>query len=153
MQIVSLKELKMKQSIKINFLKSAVYGYALMEEITEENKTEEWAKQIQSIKRYFERIKPKGLIKKDIKPLMELQEKLKNLDMDFFEDKLFSPYVVCMLILNYLMTEKRDLELRNRFLHLDIDVAINAIEEKFRANGVNKSHNDYFIKVLELIGE
>jgi len=143
----------MKESIKINFLKSAVYGYALMEDINDTNKDEVWAKQIQSVKRYFERIKPKGLIKKDIKPLVKLQEQLKNLDADFFEDKLFSPYVVSMLILNYLMTEKRDLELRNRFLHLDINVAIDAIEEKFRANGVNKSHNDYFIKVLELIGE
>lgn len=143
----------MKEVIKINFLKSAVYGYALMEEITEQNKKEEWAKQIQSIKRYFERAKPKGLTSKDVKPLMELQEKLKNLDMNFFEDKLFSPYVVCILILNYLMTEKRDLELRSRFLHLGIDIAISAIEDKFRTNGVNKSHNDYFIKVLELIGE
>lgn len=143
----------MKEAIKINFLKSAVYGYALMQEINEQNKTEEWVKQIISIKRYFERINPKGLVKKDINVLVKLQEKLKELDMNFFEDKLFSPYVVCMLILNYLMTEKRDLELRNRFLHLDINIAIDAIEEKFRANGVNRSHNDYFIKVLELIGE
>lgn len=143
----------MKESIKINFLKSAVYGYALMQEISEENKSEEWAKQIQNIKRYFERTKPKELTVRDRKILIQLQDKLKNLDMNFFEDKLFSPYVVSMLILNYLMTEKRDLELRNRFLHLDINIVIDAIEEKFRVNGVNKSHNDYFIKVLELIGE
>ena len=143
----------MKESIKINFLKSAVYGYALMEEINDTNKDEEWAKQIQQIKRYFEKAKPKGLIKQDIKILIYLQNKLKNLDMEYFEDKLFSPYVVCMLILNYIMTEKRDLELRNRFLHLDINIAIDAIESKFRDNGVNRSHNDYFIKVLELIGE
>lgn len=143
----------MKESIKINFLKSAAYGYALMQEISEENKSEEWAKQIHQIIRYFEKAKPKGLFKKDVEILIKLQNKLKNLDADFFEDKLFSPYVISMLILNYLMAEKRDLELRNRFLHLDINIAIDAIEEKFRANGVNKSHNDYFIKVLELIGE
>lgn len=143
----------MKESIKINFLKSAVYGYALMQEITEENKSEEWVKQILNIKRYFEKAKPKGLVQKDIAVLINLQNKLKALDMEFFEDKLFSPYIVSVLILNYLMTEKRDLELRNRFLHLDINVAVDAIESKFRVNGVNKSHNDYFIKVLELIGE
>ena len=143
----------MKESIKINFLKSAVYGYALMEDINESNKDEVWAKQILNIKRYFEKAKPKGLVKKDILVLIELQNKLKNLDIEYFEDKLFSPYVVSMLILNYLMTEKRDLELRNRFLHLDINIAVDAIESKFRANGVNKSHNDYFIKVLELVGE
>ena len=143
----------MKESIKINFLKSAVYGYALMEVINESNKDEVWAKQILNIKRYFEKAKPKGLVKKDILVLIELRNKLKNLDIEYFEDKLFSPYVVSMLILNYLMTEKRDLELRNRFLHLDINIAVDAIESKFRANGVNKSHNDYFIKVLELVGE
>ena len=143
----------MKESIKINFLKSAVYGYALMQEINESNKDEVWAKQILNIKRYFEKAKPKGLVKKDILVLIELRNKLKNLDIEYFEDKLFSPYVVSMLILNYLMTEKRDLELRNRFLHLDINIAVDAIESKFRANGVNKSHNDYFIKVLELVGE
>ena len=143
----------MKESIKINFLKSAVYGYALMQEITEENKNEVWVKQINQIKRYFERTKPKKITSQDTKTLSALQNKLKNLDMKFFEDKLFSPYVVCVLILNYLMTEKRDLELRNRFLHLDINIAVDAIEAKFREDGVNRSHNDYFIKVLELIGE
>lgn len=143
----------MKESIKINFLKSAVYGYALMEEINDTNSLELWAKQILQIKRHFEKSKPVGLIKSDINVLVKLQEKLKQLDADFFEDKLFSPYVVCILILNYLMEEKRDLILRSRFLHLDINVAIEAIEAKFRVNGVNKSHNDYFIKILELIGE
>lgn len=143
----------MKESIKSNFLKSAVFGYALMQEITEENKSQDWAKQINQIKRYFERHSPKGLKIQDTKVLIELQNKLKNLDLEFFEEKLFSPYVVSMLILNYLMTEKRDLELRNRFLHLNIDVSVNAIESKFRVNGVNKSHNDYFVKVLNLIGE
>lgn len=143
----------MKESIKINFLKSAVYGYALMQEINEENKNEVWVKQINQIKRYFERTKPKEITNQDTKILSALQNKLKNLDIEYFENKLFSPYVVSMLILNYLMTEKRDLQLRNRFLHLDINIAIDAIESKFRSNGVNKSHNDYFIKVLELIGE
>lgn len=105
----------MKESIKINFLKSAVYGYALMEEINDTNNQELWAKQILQIKRYFEKAKPVGLIKSDINVLVKLQEKLKQLDADFFEDKLFSPYVVCILILNYLMEEKRDLILRSRF--------------------------------------
>lgn len=143
----------MKEVIKINFLKSAVYGYALMEDINETNKDEIWAKQILQIKRYFEKAKPTGLIKSDIQVLIKLQDKLKQLDADFFEDKLFSPYVVCIFILNYLMEEKRDLILRSRFLHLDINIAVNEIEEKFKVNGVNKSHNDYFKNILELIGE
>lgn len=143
----------MNEAIKINFLKSAVYGYALMEDINDTNKDEIWAKQILQIRRYFEKAKPVGLIKSDINVLVKLQEKLKHLDDTFFKNKLFSPYVVCIFILNYLMQEKRDLVLRNKFLHLDINVAVNEIEEKFKVNGVNKSHNDYFKNILELIGE
>lgn len=143
----------MNEAIKINFLKSAVYGYALMEDINETNKNELWAKQILQIRRYFEKAKPAGLIKSDINVLVKLQEKLKQLDADFFKNKLFSPYVVCIFILNYLMQEKRDLVLRNKFLHLDINIAINEIESKFKVNSVNKSHNDYFKSILELIGE
>ena len=79
----------MNENIKIAFLKSAVYGYALMQEITEENKNELWIKQLQQIKRYFSKAKPTGLIKSDINLLVRLQTKLKVIDSHFFEDKLF----------------------------------------------------------------
>lgn len=62
----------MNEAIKINFLKSAVYGYALMEDINETNKNELWAKQILQIRRYFEKAKPAGLIKSDINVLVKL---------------------------------------------------------------------------------
>lgn len=143
----------MNENIKIAFLKSAVYGYALMQEVTAENKNELWIKQLQQIKKYFSKTKPKGLIKSDINLLLRLQTKLKVIDSYFFEDKLFSPYICSILLLNYLMVEKQDIELRNRFSHLDIDKTVNEVELYFRKDDINKSHQKFIIKVLELVGE
>ena len=143
----------MNEKIKLAFLKSTVYGYALMQNINEDNKNEVWIKQIQDIKKYFSKRSPKGLIKSDINVLVILQTKLKALDLTYFENKPFSPYIVCVLLLNYLIQEKRDLELKNRFLHLDIDIAISELELFFKKEDVNKTHQQFVIKILELIGE
>ena len=51
------------------------------------------------------------------------------------------------------MVEKQDIELRSRFSHLDIDKSIKEIELYFRKDDINKSHQQFVIKVLELIGE
>lgn len=107
----------MNENIKIAFLKSAVFGYALMEKINDKNKNGFWAK-------------------------------LKVLDSFYFENKMFSPYSCAILILAYLMHDKNDLELKNRFSHLNIKESIDELEKHFEGQDIYKSHNKFITKIL-----
>lgn len=85
--------------------------------------------------------------------LKNKQQEVKELDISYFEDKILSPFIVSIMLLDYLIREKRDLEMRNRFAHFDTKLAISEIEKYFKENGVLESHQDFVSKILEIVGD
>ena len=145
----------MNDNIKGIFLKGMIYAYALVEEneISDKNKDEVYIKYTRQITKYLRKVKPTGLPDSDLTLLRSLQECVKSLDANYFEDKHFSPFIVAILLLDYLIRERKDLTMRNRFGHIDTALAITEIETTFTKNDIAKNHQVYVNKMLKLIGE
>lgn len=132
-----------------------VYGYALMQQtsIDDTNKDELYITQTKQIIRYFSKRKPKITSTEDLNVLKAKQIAVKELDLSYFEDKLFSPFIVAIMILDYLIREKRDVEMRISFGHFDTKAAIAEIEKYFKENCVAKSHQRFVNKILDIVGD
>ena len=146
----------MKEIVKINFLKSLVYGYALiqLEDESSKNNDSLYVQRTKQIVKYFSKAKPpKALTQVDRVTLSKLQQKVKALDASYFEDKMFCGYIVAIIILDYLIYHKKDLTMRTAFLHFSTKTAISEVEQLFRENGTAKSHYKYVSLILEMIGE
>ena len=145
----------MKENLKIIYYQSLVYGYALMQynNIDDTNIDEIYINQTKQIIKYFSKRKPKIATKQELKILKDKQQQVKELDISYFENKIFSPFIIAIMLLDYLIREKSDIEMRSRFGHFDTKLAIDEIEKYFKENGVAKSHQDFVNKILEIVGE
>jgi len=144
-----------KEQLKTIYYQSMVYAYALMQQtsIDDINKDELYITQTKQIIKYFSKRKPKITSTKDLNVLKAKQTAVKELDLSYFEDKLFSPFIVAIMLLDYLIREKRDVEMRSRFGHFDTKAAIDEIEKYFKENGVAKSHQKFVNKILDIVGD
>lgn len=145
----------MNDNIKDIFLKGMIYAYALIEEneISDKNKDEVYIKYTRQITKYFNKVKPSKLSNNDLKLLGSLQERAKALDANYFEDKHFSPFIVSILLLDYLIRDRKDLIMRNRFGHINTELAITELETTFTQDDIAKNHQRYVNNILTLIGE
>lgn len=145
----------MKENLKIIYYQSLVYGYALMQynNIDDTNIDEIYINQTKQIIKYFSKRKPKIATKQELKILKDKQQQVKELDISYFENKMFSPFIIAIILLDYLIREKSDIEMRSRFGHFDTKLATDEIEKYFKENGVAKSHQDFVNKILEIVGE
>lgn len=145
----------MKERLKTIYYQSMVYGYALMQQtsMNDTNKDELYITQTKQIIKYFSKRKPKITTTQDLNVLKAKQMAVKELGLSYFEDKLFSPFIVAIMILDYLIREKRDVEMRSRFGHFDTKAAIDEIEKYFKENGVAKSHQKFVNKILDIVGD
>lgn len=139
---------------QIYLLKSMMLGYAIFcIENSKDYADKLWYKYAQDIVKYFSKKKPEKFNKRDVAYLNKKQKELIALDEEYFKDKMFSSYICCHKILEYLVLEVRDIELRNRFLYLDykrIREELHLLNDEME--GVDTDTDKYLAHLLKNIG-
>lgn len=129
-------------------IKQLIHGYSIMQE-TPKDTQQFWYKQTQEVKRYFEKRKPEPVNKKNAVYLQNKMQEIKELDIEYFDNKEFSPYMVMIMLLDYLIRELKDIEMRSKFIHYNTKKIIAELEIGFAKKEIVKNHHRYISKVLE----
>jgi len=106
---------------QVEVLKSLLYGYALLTvEFSDDKHSDKlWFKQAKQLCRRFTKRRPKPRSKRIQDRMKAIQKELVDLDADYFTDKDFSSYACMFKLLEYLVKEERDTEMRLWFGHWD----------------------------------
>lgn len=142
------------QSSNVIVLKSMLYGYSniVHNETTEEHKDKPWYKINQQVYKYFSKPKARAS-KSQIVEIKRKNEELVNFDIDYYEDKDYSAFVNMFAILEYLMFEVRDIEVRAKFLHLPMKQMREELYEMDGLKEVAKDSDKFIGAILDRIGE
>mgnify|MGYP003609451663 CR=1 FL=1 len=142
-------------SKNIILLKNIMWAYAQMvvKETPLEHRHKEWYAQAVRVNTVMSKFNYKKLGKQTLQYLNTKHNQIKDLDADYFEDKLFSSYVCMLFILNYLIDECRDIEARSRFGHIRSIEHIAEIEKTDSLRQCGKDTHRYITKLIQLIGE
>ena len=140
----------MNEKLKIILLKALLFGYAEITKETTEAKShdEVFYKQALEIAKYFKKQTPEKLIKADRELLDKVYRKFVSFDAEYFNDKLGSPYLCMITLLDYLVNEKKDLSLRAKFGHYDFTRIDDELSKSDNLKKVYFDSNKYLNAVL-----
>ena len=98
--------------------------------------------------KFYSKLKPPRGI--DVKLADKYYQKLKQIDIQEFEEQKFSSMIMAILLLDYLVNENKETSLRNKFLHYPIKQMIEELEvnSSFRATMFN--HHRVITKMIEV---
>ena len=137
-------------------LKTVMGAYAnlVVRETPEEHRNSAWYQISYQVAKYFGKPNKRyGRLLDSQKSLINNNiENLKQLDVKFFEDKDFSPFICMFNILEFLIKEIKDLECRNRFGSYPIDRIRAELYAMDKINKVSLDSDSYMGKVLNNIG-
>ncbi len=138
--------------IKPLAIKVLISSYALMVvQEQKEFKSEQWYKHSLQIAKGFKKRKPDRVSKESNKRLQAIYDEAKNFDADFFIDKLFSPYIPMILLLDYMIYEMRDIEMRSKYLHLNTTKIIEEMEKTEWLRDVGIDTHKYVSGLIDII--
>lgn len=131
--------------------KSMVYGYAMItkDNAKEEHKDRVWYKHSNDVTKHFRKRRPRALSKGDYSYVVSKREELLELDMTYFEGKDFSSYVCMITILQYLVEELRDTEMRVKFGHYDFKQIDKELHEMLK--DINFDAQKYLSRLIEAV--
>jgi len=132
---------------------AGAYANLVVKETPEEHKSKVWYQLAYKVAKYF------GKPNKRYKRLLDNQraeinkniDKLKELDVEYFQDKDFSPFICMFNILEFLIKEIRDLECRNRFELYPLDRMRKELYDMEGINKVSLDTDSYMGKVLDCL--
>jgi len=141
------------QSVTLKTVMGA-YANLVVKETPEEHKEKLWYQLAYRVAKYFGKPNKryKGLLENQKNEINNNIEKLKLLDVSFFEDKDFSPFICMFNILEFLIKDIRDLECRNRFGSYPIDRIRAELYAMDKINKVSLDTDSYMGQVLDTIG-
>lgn len=135
-------------------LKALVFGYAEICVNSKKADGEIWYEQAKQVRKYFSKRKAQGITKSLRIEIDAKYKELIELDRDFFKDgEEHSPYVSMLLILNHLIIEMRDIEMRLRFGHFNTERIVEELETTDYVKKIGSKTNRYMTKLLEVIGD
>ena len=142
------------QSSNTIVLKSMLYGYSniVHNETTEEHHDKAWYKINQQVYKYFSKPRARAS-KRQVSEIKRKNQELVNFDTEYYEDKDYSAFVNMFAILEYLMYEVRDIEVRAKFLHLPMKQMREELYEMDGLKEVAKDSDKFIGAILDRIGE
>lgn len=104
---------------QITLLKGLMFSYAVatINEAKEKSYDTVWYKQAKEINKYFSKRKPEKITKSEKTYYDKVSQDMFDFDTKYFQGKLYSYYICMYAILEYLVLEERDTEMRLRFGH------------------------------------
>lgn len=139
-------------NIKILLLKTLVSSYATMTVQAKDMSGELWYEQAKVVTKYFSKRKPEGVSNLSQIWLDKKFDDIKDLDATYFTDKKFSSYVAMILLIDYLIRELNDIEMRSKFLYFNTKSIVDELDETDWIRDVGVDTQKYITKVIELIG-
>lgn len=126
---------------QIMLLKGMLHGYAIMilGNTKDEYTDSPWYKQAEDVHKYLNKRRP-DTVASSVHDVLEAKKKeLIELDATYFGDRLFSSYACMILILQHLVVEERDTEVRGKFLHYNFNKILAEMGEMFPEVEVDSS--------------
>ena len=144
----------MNDKLKIVILKAVMHGYSSMvaNETKEESRGEQWYKQSVDINKYFNKIKSIRVANSDKELVNNVYKKLVSFDAEYFEHKLYAPYLCMFTILDYLVNELQDTSLRVKFGHFPFEKVREELHNNKEFKNLYFDSNKYMSKLLDKIG-
>ena len=134
-------------------MKAMLHGYSLLVigETKDEHTGTVWYKQALEVNKYFSKRRP-DKVPTGMHEFLDKQTRI-NIEMDaeFFDGKDFSAYACMFSILQYLIIEERDTELRVRFGHYDFNGILKELDEIMP--DIEVQSNKFIGKLTDRIGK
>ena len=109
-------------------------------------------KQALEVAKYFKKQTPEKLLKSDRELLDKIYRKFVSFDAEYFNDKLGSPYLCMITLLDYLVNEKNDLIFKSKFGHWNFKQIDNELCKSESLKGVYFDSTRYLQKVKDMLG-
>lgn len=140
----------MTEKLKIILLKALLFGYAEITKETTDSKSHDelFYKQALEVVKYFKKQTPEKLPKPNRELLDRVYKKFVSFDAEYFNDKLGSPYLCMITLLDYLVNEKNDLILKSKFGHWNFKQIDNELCKSESLKGVYFDSNKYLFAIL-----
>ena len=140
------------QSVTLKTVMGA-YANLVVKETPEEHRKSVWYQISYQVAKYFGKPNKRynGLLENQRKLINSNIKKLKELDVKFFEDKDFSPFICMFNILEFLIKDIKDLECRNRFGSYPIDRIREELYAMDKVNKVSLDSDSYMGKILDIL--
>lgn len=144
----------MSEKLKIILLKALLFGYAEITKETTDSKSHDelFYKQALEVAKYFKKQTPEKLPKSDRELLDKVYRKFVSFDAEYFNDKLGSPYLCMITLLDYLINEQNDLILKSKFGHWNFKQIDNELSKSESLKGVYFDSTRYLQKVKDMLG-
>ena len=125
------------------------YSMIVVNETQGDNRNTKWFKISETINKIIEKRKVPRLTKSRSVDLLAKYRKCKDFDLNYFSDKDFSAFVICILLLNYAIKENSCLFCRSKLSQLDTMKTIQELERSEQWRDLIKSHHGYITKLIE----
>ena len=125
------------------------YSMIVVNETQGDNRNTQWFKVSETINKIIEKRKVPRLTKSRSVDLLAKYRKCKDFDLNYFEDKDFSAFVICILLLNYAIKENSCLFCRSKLSQIDTMKYIEELERSEQWRGLIKSHHRYLTLLIE----
>ena len=132
-------------------LKALVFGYAQITLDSCKKHGEIWYEQCKQVNKYFSKKKGTAVKPHEKEWLDKKFKEVTKLDSEYFADRQHSSYACMIVILDYLIREREDLEMRNRFGHFGTTRITHELDTTSFIKDVSLDSQKYLFKVLELI--
>lgn len=125
------------------------YSMIVVNETQGDNRNTQWFKVSETINKIIEKRKVPSLTKSRSVDLLAKYRKCKDFDLSYFEDKDFSAFVICILLLNYAIKENSCLFCRSKLSQIDTMKYIEELERSEQWRNLIKSHHRYLTLLIE----
>lgn len=125
------------------------YSMIVVNETQGDNRNTQWFKVSETINKIIEKRKVPSLTKSRSVDLLAKYRKCKDFDLNYFEDKDFSAFVICILLLNYAIKENSCLFCRSKLSQIDTMKYIEELERSEQWRDLIKTHHRYLTLLIE----
>lgn len=125
------------------------YSMIVVNETQGDNRNTQWFKVSETINKIIEKRKVPSLTKSRSVDLLAKYRKCKDFDLSYFEDKDFSAFVICILLLNYAIKENSCLFCRSKLSQIDTIKYIEELERSEQWRDLIKTHHRYLTLLIE----
>lgn len=125
------------------------YSMIVVNETEGDNRNTPWFKVCETINKTIEKRKVPKLTKARSVDLLAKYRKCKDFDLNYFKDKDFSAFVICILLLNYAIKENGCLFCRSKLSQIDTMKFIEELERSEQWRDLMKTHHRYLTLLIE----
>lgn len=125
------------------------YSMIVVNKTQGDNRNTQWFKVSETINKIIEKRKVPSLTKSRSVDLLAKYRKCKDFDLSYFEDKDFSAFVICILLLNYAIKENSCLFCRSKLSQIDTMKYIEELERSEQWRDLIKTHHRYLTLLIE----